>query len=117
MTSTKNGPEHAAPRDGCSTMNGCGCCLDGVVLRIVTPLLGVVPPGLYTSEDDTVRLLSEVLVKLVLLRPRLLNVLPRPMLLEADVRPTLRLPWSSPAPMPPLFPPPPPLLLPVSVPV
>lgn len=80
------------------------------------PLLGVVPPGLYTSEDDTVRLFRDVLVKLVLFWPRLLSVLPRPMLLEADVRPTLRLPWSRLAPMPP-FAPPPPLLLPVSVPV
>lgn len=94
-----------------------GCCLDGVELSTVMPLLGVVPPGLYTSDDDTVRLFSEVLVKLVLFRPRLLNVLPRPMLLEADVRPTLRLPWSRPVPMPPPFAPPPPLLLPVSVPV
>lgn len=107
-TSTRKGPDGAVSDDSATD----GCCLDGVLPRIVAPPLGV-PLGLYTSDDDTVRLLSEVRVKLVLFRPRLLSVLPRPMLLDADVRPMLRLPWSRPAPIPPLFPPP--LLLPVSV--
>lgn len=102
--STRNGPDCAV--SGSSPTQAC-CCLDGVVLRMVAPPIGV-PLGLYTSDDDTVKLLSEVCVKLVLLRPRLLRVLPRPMLLDADVRPMLRLPWSR----PPTFPPP--LLLPVS---
>lgn len=100
VASTRNGLAVTTTAD---SVGHC-CCLSGVMPRRVPPPTGV---GLYTTDDDTAMLLSEVLVKLVLLRPRLLTVLPRPMLLEAETRPMLRLPWSAEPPLP--------LLLPVSV--